>query len=324
MDHAMADISVIVCSHSPRRAYLRRVLEALARQTLPKENWELLVVDNASKEVLADTCDLSWHARARHVREDNLGLTAARLRGIREACGELFVFVDDDNVLALGFLEEAWAVYGRYPYLGAFGAGNLDPEFEVQPPSDIRPRVQYLGLRNLSSARWSNNPNDVQSIPWGAGLCVGRRVAHSYRQFVESLDPDVTAVLDRRGTRLFAGGDDVFSWVAVSGGYGFGVFPQLRITHLISAVRLNRRYFLRLIHDHAFSHGVLRYKLAGVQPRRTTWAKYVHLLLHGAKNGQFSMRCQWAQSCGEESAARYILDKRLQRGYLLGDSVDFT
>jgi hypothetical protein len=48
---------------------LRRVLDALKAQTLPKEQWELLLIDNASKEPLAESWDLSWHPHARHIRE---------------------------------------------------------------------------------------------------------------------------------------------------------------------------------------------------------------------------------------------------------------
>ena len=95
----MFAISVIICSHNPRPEYLRRTLEALKAQTLPTKDWELLLVDNASKEPLAGRFDLSWHPNARHVRENELGLTTARLRGIREAHSDLLVFVDDDNVL---------------------------------------------------------------------------------------------------------------------------------------------------------------------------------------------------------------------------------
>lgn len=306
----MADTSVVVCAHNPRRDYLHRALGALKGQTLPKDRWELLVVDNASEDRLADTCDLSWHGRARHVREDNLGLTPARLRGITEASGDLLIFVDDDNVLASDFLEEALEIHGRYPYLGAFGAGRLEPAFEVQPPPEIRPHLPLLALRSVSTARWSNNVRDDESIPWGAGLCVRRPVAHLYRQFVASLE--AVAVLDRTGEELFSGGDDVFAWVAASAGYGFGIFPQLSVTHLIGAGRLNQRYFLRLIHDHALSGSVLQYLLAGIEPRRIQWVRYVHLLLHGLRNGPFSMRCQWAQSRGEDRAARFILAKRLQ------------
>lgn len=318
------DVSVIISAHNPRPDYLRRVLAALDRQTLPKQDWELVVVDNTSSERLADAYDLSWHPRGRHVREDTLGLTPARLRGITETRGDLLVFVDDDNVLASDFLEVARAIYGTYTHLSVFGAGRLEPEFEVEPPSGIPARGEALALRTVSSARWSNSPTDTESIPWGAGLCVVRRVAESYGRFIESLGADVMAVVDRKGQDLFCGGDDAFSWVAASLGSGFGIFPALRVTHLIPASRLNRHYLLRLLHDHAMSHGVLRYRLTGALPRRMAWIRYVHLLLHGLKNGRFSMQCQWAASRGEHSAARFVVDARLQPSRLLGDSVDFT
>jgi glycosyltransferase involved in cell wall biosynthesis len=303
-------VSVIICTHNPRPDYFRRVLEALHAQTTPLEQWEFLIIDNGSKERLAANWDLSWHPCGRHVRENELGLTTARLRGIKESCGELVVFVDDDNLLAPDFLEQARAILAQYPFLGVFGAGILEPEFEIQPPPELIPRTPILALRTVSSARWSNNANDAESIPWGAGLCVTRRVASRCQQFVETLN--VAAVLGRRGQRLFCGEDNVFSWASAGAGQGFGVFPELRVTHLISAERLNQRYFLRLINDHTFSNGVLGYLLAGIQQRRIDPARYVHLALHGIKNGQFSMRCQWAAARGEDYAARFISKNRLR------------
>ena len=50
----------------------------------------------------------------------------------------------------------------------------------------------------------------------------------------------------------------------------------------------------------------------GPLPARIEWSRYVHLLMHGVKNGPFSMRCQWAASRGEDKAARFILEERLQ------------
>jgi glycosyltransferase involved in cell wall biosynthesis len=51
-------LSVIVCTHNPRQDYLARALAALRDQTLPTNEWELLVVDNASDIHLARTIDL--------------------------------------------------------------------------------------------------------------------------------------------------------------------------------------------------------------------------------------------------------------------------
>ena len=305
-----ASVSVILCTHNPRPDYFGRVLAALRAQTTPLQQWEFLVIDNASNERLEDLWDLSWHPHGRHVRENELGLTAARLRGIKESSGDLLVFVDDDNVLAADFLEQAEAISARCPFLGAFGAGVLEPEFEAPPPPELLPRLHMLALRSVPSALWSNNPQDSACIPWGAGLCVTRRTANFYQQLVKKLT--INSVLDRRGQQLFSGGDNVFSWASAGVGQGFGLFPELRVTHLILAGRLNQRYFVRLIHDHAFSHGVLRYLLAGIQQQRVKIFRYGFLLLHGIKNGRFSMLCQWAASRGEDCAARFITQNRLR------------
>jgi hypothetical protein len=157
--------------------------------------------------------------------------------------------------------------------------------------------------------RWSNNPGDHGTIPWGAGLCVRRRVAESYREIVST--HEVCTILDRRGRQLFAGGDDLFSWMAAALGEGFGIFPQLYVTHLIGADRLNRRYFVRLIHDHAYSQGILQFVMAGTRPRRINAFRCVHLALHGLRNGWFALRCQWAESLGQHRAARFIAERRI-------------
>jgi glycosyltransferase involved in cell wall biosynthesis len=48
----MINVSVIICTHNPRPHYLSRVPAALRSQTLPMEQWELLVIDNASHEAM--------------------------------------------------------------------------------------------------------------------------------------------------------------------------------------------------------------------------------------------------------------------------------
>ena len=118
-------LSVIICCHNPRIDYLARVLEALKAQTLSTDNWELLVVDNASEGSVAASYNISWHPNARHVREENLGLTCARMRGIAEASADLLVFVDDDNVLAENYLDVVTQIATDWRCLGAWGGQQL-------------------------------------------------------------------------------------------------------------------------------------------------------------------------------------------------------
>ncbi len=129
MERVNGKLSVIIPTHNPRPAYLQRVLDALKAQSLPKEEWELVLVDNASKEPVAERWDLSWHPNGRHVREETLGAAQARLRGIRETNTEWLVFVDDDNVLDKDYLREAVKAGQTHDFLGVIG-GRIDPEFE--------------------------------------------------------------------------------------------------------------------------------------------------------------------------------------------------
>src|SRR5437899_12875267 len=92
-------LSVIICCHNPRMDYLARVLKALKAQTLSTDNWELLVVDNTSKDPVYASHDISLHPNARHVREGRLGLTHARLRCIAESRATFLIFGDDYYVL---------------------------------------------------------------------------------------------------------------------------------------------------------------------------------------------------------------------------------
>jgi glycosyltransferase involved in cell wall biosynthesis len=130
----MDQVTVITCTHNPRSDYLAETIEALARQSLPLDRWEYLLIDNASSPERTPKVELSWHPEARMIREENLGLTPARLRGIREAQGNLLIFVDDDNVLDPNFLEQALRVAEEKPFLGSWsGQTALVAGHEIQP-----------------------------------------------------------------------------------------------------------------------------------------------------------------------------------------------
>src|SRR4029453_9649281 len=126
-------LSVIICTHNPKRQYLQRTLSALQEQSLSFGDWELIVIDNASSPALEGAWDVSWHCSAKIVCEPELGLTPARLRGIRESRAQLLLFVDDDNILDRDFLATVIRLMEENGHLAVIGAGLLEPEFEVPP-----------------------------------------------------------------------------------------------------------------------------------------------------------------------------------------------
>lgn len=282
-------ISVIVCAHNPRVDYLSRVIAALKEQSLPTECWELLLVDNASFPSLKERWDLSWHPQARHLLEEELGLTSARFLGISESRGKLLVFVDDDNVIAPDYLEQALRIESDWPVLGAWG-GNVTGEFESQPEPWTRDYWDYICVRECGEARWSNNPKDWSCVPFGAGLCVRARVASLYAR--EHKATPYRRMLDRKGSGLMASGDIDMVLLSRALGLGFGRFPQLRMSHLIPARRLTEDYLIKLVRCTACSNVLLNEMHPGIpiqidQRRPAALWSLLHLLRHGRRSFRF-------------------------------------
>jgi glycosyltransferase involved in cell wall biosynthesis len=240
------DVSVIICSHNPRSEYLRRVLDALKGQHLPKTQWELLLVDNASAPPLAVGWDLSWHPNSRHVIEHELGLASARKRGVREALADLLVFVDDDNVLATNYLAAAIRIFRSFKDLGIAG-GIVEPAwFGQEPESWAVELLGNLGLRNHgNSTMVANNISHPLPpfLPVGAGM-VARRVALA--NWIAQGDSN--SLTGRRGDDLASCEDYDMALEAYGSGWSIGYFPDLKLDHLINASRLTVDYLARLNH----------------------------------------------------------------------------
>jgi len=247
-------ISVIICTHNPRHDYLDRVLQALKSQTLPIEQWELLLIDNASDELLSPEIDLTWHPQARHIREEQLGLTPARLRGIQEAVAEILVFVDDDNVLDSDYLEVALRISKDWPTIGAWG-GQIRPEFEETPPDWTKPYWGMLAIREFERDSWSNLLHPNETTPYGAGLCVRRIVADKYTHLVRN-DPR-RLNMGRKGKLLLSCEDSDIAFTACDIGLGTGQFTSLKLSHLMQTSRLEEEYLIRLCKSMTYSHTLL-------------------------------------------------------------------
>jgi glycosyltransferase involved in cell wall biosynthesis len=268
----MSEISVITCTHNPRPDYLGETLEALAQQSLSLDQWEYLLIDNASSPEKTPKVDLSWHSQARMIREENLGLTPARLRGIRETRGDLLVFVDDDNVIDRNFLEEALRVAKEKPFLGSW-SGQCRPRFDEPPPEWTRRYWGNLVIREFDTDMWSNMPRLPQTMPCGAGLCIRRAVAQRYLALHESGDRK-RFQFDRIADSLVSGGDNDLAACACDLGMGVGLISALKLTHLIPPERVTLGYLVKLAEGIYFSAVILDalYARDGkIDRNRVTW-----------------------------------------------------
>ena len=225
-----------------------RTLAGLAGQTLSREAWELVVVDNGSALPLTSAAYPHLASLpARLVPEPAAGLTPARLAGIRAARAPLLVFVDDDNVLAPSYLAAVAQRFAASPKLAAAG-GPVIPEWETPPAPWTTEFHGLLALRDLGPAPQLTHGGP--GAPWpdfapvGAGLAIRRAPALAYADAVAS-DPRRRS-LDRAGSSLASGGDNDLVFTALHAGGDVAYFPELQLTHLIPAARLDETYLARL------------------------------------------------------------------------------
>lgn len=108
--------TVIVPTHG-RAASLRRCLRAVAAQTLPPRDWNLVVVDDGGGENLEPAiAEVAGQAHVELIRQPQSGPAAARNAGAAAAAGRYLAFTDDDCAPEPGWLAALARAFGRTPH----------------------------------------------------------------------------------------------------------------------------------------------------------------------------------------------------------------
>src|SRR4051794_8981691 len=114
-------LSVVIATYN-RRDLLLRTLESLAQQTLPRHEFEVLVVVDGSTDDTVERLRLKkTPAALRIFEQQNRGQAAARNVGIREALAPVILFLDDDITCSPTLLAEHLAAQVASPGAVVFG-----------------------------------------------------------------------------------------------------------------------------------------------------------------------------------------------------------
>jgi glycosyltransferase involved in cell wall biosynthesis len=123
-------VSIVVPTWN-RPAHLKECLASLIAQEYPKSAYEIIVADDGSSvETAAVTQGIQIEAgslRVRHCRQEHRGVNAARNLGIETAVGEFIAFIDDDELVPPGYLEQAVLLMDQHP--DVIGVGGPCKEY---------------------------------------------------------------------------------------------------------------------------------------------------------------------------------------------------
>ena len=109
-----------------RCASVRRLLDALGRQTVPADAFEVIVsIDGSADGTRAMVEAYRGPLVVTSVWQENRGRSAARNAGLRLARGEIVVFLDDDMEPAPGFVEGHQSAHGGAKPRGVVGAAPI-------------------------------------------------------------------------------------------------------------------------------------------------------------------------------------------------------
>jgi len=238
-------ISVILPTYNPDLNRLWKTLAGLQQQTLPTQDWELIIVDNNSSNPLSVSLD--WHPNYKVITESKQGLSYARMKGFELATGDLIVMVDDDNILQADYLENVRLHFQLYRRLGATG-GISAPLFEATPPKWLKEFHNSLALRDLGEQtlfmNW--NGNYPAAAPIGAGMGIRKEALHAYLSRMNSRTQMIT---DRTAHSLSSGGDNDIILEILKAGWQISYHPKLKLSHIIPEQRTTAKYLARLLNN---------------------------------------------------------------------------
>jgi len=102
----MYKVTVAVCCYK-QRDWLHRCLRSLIGQTLPTDEFEVIIVNDNPDESLDDICSIvEPHLNIRLINnKENIGLPASLNKTLNQSLGRYFVRIDADDYVSKHFLQ---------------------------------------------------------------------------------------------------------------------------------------------------------------------------------------------------------------------------
>ena len=179
--------SIVIPAYN-EQVHLESTLLSLSNQSIPRESYEIIVVDNGSTDKTTDLAE-KYADRVLVVPELNVG--AVRNQGIKSASSDIIVCTDADCVVEYTWLERGISLLNEYPQ-HTFGGGLR--------PSNTSSWVEE---------KWLLNPNGKafqQKSLMGSCIFIWKRDFEAVGGFLEDItsgeDSDLSERLEKQSIQV--------------------------------------------------------------------------------------------------------------------------
>jgi glycosyltransferase involved in cell wall biosynthesis len=234
-------LSVIIPTWN-RAGLLEKALESLCSQNYSTDLFEVIVVDNGSKDKTPAVAH-SFHPRLpnlKYVHHPDPGLHSGRHRGLEKASGDILVYADDDISAFPTWLESIAESFLDLSVV-LVGGKNL-PLFEVDPPGWLMNmwEKERQGAKVLTHLSIVDLGDDIKEVApffvFGCNFSVRRNVLLDAGGFHPDAMPEDLV-------RYRGDGETHVSQYILDHGLSALYHPKASVFHIIPSDRMTKAYF---------------------------------------------------------------------------------
>ncbi|MGK7914526.1 MAG: glycosyltransferase family 2 protein [Prochloraceae cyanobacterium] len=169
-------ITATICTYN-RYDVLPKAIASLQQQSLAKDKYRVIVVDNSPDYDYAETIKQKYHDPPflEYVIEKIPGLSNAR-NVAAKMCGTEFIsYMDDDAIASEKWLENILAGFEQFGPNAAVLGGRVDPLWESERPSWLNDDL----LCYVSAINWGGKNRIAKDHEWFAGTNISFRTKAS-------------------------------------------------------------------------------------------------------------------------------------------------
>jgi glycosyltransferase involved in cell wall biosynthesis len=244
-------ITIIICCYNGANR-IGKVLEYIYNQKeLEIYVYEIIVVDNHSTDNIKDVV-YSYEEKndsavpLRYVYEDKPGLSNARKKGVDSCKTEWIAFLDDDNLIMQGWINNVCRYIEVNQNVGVLN-GAVVPyvPFEMNKEEELRLKasLKVLACTHYDIEEVKNKPKTPFRNPIGAGMVIRTE------PLKELSENGWLNSSGRTKDKLTSGEDGEMAFFVKNKGFDFGFCPDAILYHEMNKGRLQDEYLEKMWYE---------------------------------------------------------------------------